>query len=616
FFRSADAGATWVRQSNYQPRDPQYYYELYPDPHHPGRIYTIDVQAQVTDDEGVTWRNAIPRGGVHVDHHAFAFDPLDPLHIIDGNDGGLYQTFDGGQTWQWFANLSIGQFYHVEVDDAEPFYNVYGGTQDNGSLMAPSRTLTRGIANHVWLSIGGGDGMQPRAEPGGARYVYVQSQNGSITRLDRWTGESEGIRPPNVEGEAELRYTWNAPLIISPHSATRLYFGAQTLMRSDDRGETWRAVSGDLTRNIDRDTMPVMGRVWPEDAVGRHLFTNTYSTITAIDESPLEEGLLIAGTDDGLVQISEDGGQSWRAVRLPDVPDLAVIVDVAASLHAASSLYAVAHNFQRGDFRPLVFRSTDRGRTWTPIASNIPDGHVTWSIAEDHVNPDLLFLGTEFALFFTPNGGGQWTRLSGGVPTIMFRHLEIQRRETDLVAGTFGRGIYILDDYAPLRALTPALLASEGSLLPVRDALAWTIRRGPADGGTFEAPNQPYGALLTYYVRGASEQPPTIRITSAAGEVVAHVEAPARVGLQRVAWDLRTQPPDTAAGGARAERAGGAGGAGGRGGRGGRGDDSGPPAPPGEYTAQLGRGAGTAFTPIGAPQRFRVRALPPVSPVS
>jgi photosystem II stability/assembly factor-like uncharacterized protein len=501
--------------------------------------------------------------------------------------------------------MPAAQFYRIDVDDAQPFYNVYGGLQDNGSLMGPSRTLQGGgIMNHHWTSIGGGDGMQPRAEPGG-RFVYTQSQNGSLSRLDMRTGENVSIRPRQVQGQPAQRWTWDAPLIISPHRPTRIYFGSQQLWRSDDRGTTWTAVSGDLTRNLNRDTMQIMGRRWPTNAVGRNLFTHELSTIVIIEESPLREGLLFVGTDDGQIQISENGGQSWRLSRIPDVPDLAVINDIAASRHDANVLYAVAHNFQRGDFRAYVYRSGDLGRTWTQITGGIPERHVTWTIAEDHVNRDLLFLGTEFGVFFSLNGGRAWTQLTGGIPTIMVRDLAIQRRENDLVAGTFGRGIFILDDYAPLRAITPQIIASEGTLLPVRDALQFNSMRGaPGSGqGNYTAENLPAGALLTYYVRERAGTALVINITNATGEHVADVAAPAtNAGVQRVMWNLRPSARLTAA----PPQPGGQG----RGGPGGA-QGGAQPVPAGTYIATLGRRSGDTFTPLGTSQRFSVKPLHP-----
>src|SRR5688572_27039455 len=350
--------------------------------------------------------------------------------------------------------------------------------------------------------------------------------------------------------------------------------------------------------------MQIMGRRWPTNAVGRNLFTHELSTIVIIEESPMREGLLFVGTDDGQIQVSENGGQSWRLSRIPGVPDLAVINDIAASRHDPNVLYAAAHNFQRGDFKPYVYRSADLGRTWTQITAGIPDRHVTWTIVEDHVNRDLLFLGTEFGVFFSNNAGRGWTQLTGGIPTIMVRDLAIQKRENDLVAGTFGRGIFILDDYAPLRVLTPQIMAGEGTLLPVRDALQFTSMRGaPGSGqGNFSGENGASGALLTYYLRERASAGLIINITNAAGEHVADVSAPATGGVQRVVWNLRPSARFTAMPVQP--------GAQGRGGQGG-GPGGGQPVPAGTYTATLGRRSGDTFTPLGTPQRFSVKPLHP-----
>ena len=612
FFRSADRGENWVRQSNFVPTDPQYYMELYPDPKQPGRIYTLDVPFRITNDEGKTW-GTVGGGGVHVDHHAVAFDPHDPEHILLGNDGGLYQTFDAGRTWEWFDNLPAAQFYRVDVDNDLPFYNVYGGLQDNGSLMSPIRTLSsQGVLNHNWESIGGGDGMQPRAEPGNPQIVYVQSQNGSISRLNRRTGESVSIRPRVAQGEPPLRFYWDAPLIVSSHAPTRVYFAAQKLFRTNDRGASWTAISGDLTRAINRDTLPVMGRTWGPEAVGRNLFTSDYGTIVALEESPLQAGLLYVGTDDGLIQISEDDGRNWRrAAPLPGVPELAYINDLAASRHDANVVYAVAQNYLRGDFQPYVFRSSDRGRSWTAVRGDLPARHVAWSIVEDHENRNLLFLGTEFGLFFTGDGGTRWSQLKGGLPTIMVRDLAIQRRENDLIAGTFGRGIFVLDDYTPLRRITPQVLAEEAVLFPVRDALAFTQRRllpGATGSALFSADNPPYGALITYYARSAG--PLVLQIKDASNALMTELPANA-AGLQRIAWDLRMQVRDTAIAAGRGRAAGEGGEGGGRGGGGRGGGPQTRPVPPGIDTAQLGRKSNNTFTAVGQPQRITVKALFP-----
>jgi photosystem II stability/assembly factor-like uncharacterized protein len=612
FFRSADRGATWIRQSNYAVVDPQYYGEIYADPHKFDRVYAVDVTIHVTEDGGKSFQRV--SWAMHVDNHAMAFDPTDADHLLVGNDGGLYETYDGGRTWRHFTNLPTAQYYRVALDNALPFYNVYGGTQDNGSHGGPSRTPYRvGIRTSDWVSVGGGDGMQLRVDPEDPDTVYTMSQNGAIVRLDKRTSASVGIRPRAGQDGPRVRWNWDSPFIISPHSRTRLYLAGSRLFRSDDRGDNWTPVSPDLTRQLDRNTLPVMGRVWGPDAVTRNLFTTDYGVSSALAESPRREGLLYVGTDDGLVQMSEDGGKDWRKIeQFPGVPELTYVSDLCASQHDVDTIYAAFNNWQRGDFKPYLLRSTDRGNSWTSIAGDLPDRHVVWSVVEDHVNKDLLFAGTEFGLFFTADGGQHWVQLRGGVPTTPFRDLEIQRRENDLVGATFGRGFFVLDDYTPLRYLTPETLVKDGVLFPPRKTYLYNeLTYVRAAAGNFATPNPPFGAALTYYLgadragdAGQGEASIVVAVTDAEGKMIRRINGPATAGLHRVHWDLRAaasmgrgsqqgqeRPPPT----------------GGRRGFGGR--DAGPLVKPGKYQVTLGKLVEGTVTPLGAPQVLEVVPL-------
>ena len=607
FFRSADRGATWTRQSNYDAVDPQYYGEIYADPHQFDRVYAMDVRVQVTEDGGKSFRAT--SWEMHVDNHALAFDPTDVNHMLVGNDGGLYETHDRGRTWRHFTNLPIAQFYRVTADNALPFYNVYGGTQDNGSMGGPSRTLNSvGIRTSDWIRTGGADGFQPRVDPEDPNIVYSTSQNGGINRLDKRTGVSVGIRPPREENAPAVRWHWDSPFIVSPHSPARLYLAGSRLYRSDDRGDNWRPVSPDLTRQLDRDKIPAMGRIWGEDAVQKHRFTTALSVSSALAESPLQEGLLYVGTDDGLVQISEDGGENWRKIdKFPGVPQWTCVSDVCASRHDANTLYVAFNNYQQGDFKPYLLKSTDRGKTWTSIAGNLPGRHVVWSIVEDHVSGDhvsgdLLFAGTEFGLFFTPDGGRQWVRLKGGAPTVAFRDLQLQRREHDLVAATFGRGLFVLDDYTALRYLTGETLAREGWLFPPRNVRVYDeLRYVVAAHGNYTTQNPPFGAMLTYYLRdGIAEGEGSrvvLTIADSDGNPVRQIVGPTAAGLHRVTWDLRRGP-------ARSE---GSSEGGRRGRRGGR--RSGPLVRPGQYRIILTKTVDGEETTLAEPQTIEVVPL-------
>jgi photosystem II stability/assembly factor-like uncharacterized protein len=508
FFRSDDRGESWSRQSDYISSSPQYYQEIIADPHAFDRVYSLDTRTRVTEDGGKTWSRL---GGEwrHVDDHALWIDPRDEKHLVIGGDGGLYETWDRGENWDYKANLPVTQFYKVAVDNAEPFYHVYGGTQDNNTQGGPSRTITQhGIRNSDWFITVGGDGFDPAVDPEDPNIVYSQWQYGGLIRFDRRTGEEIDIRPqPGPEGPP-LRWNWDSALLISPHSPSRLYYGSQILFRSEDRGDSWRAVSPDLTRNLDRNELEVMGRVWSVDAVAKNNSTSFFGTIVALSESPLVEGLIYAGTDDGLIQVTEDGGVTWRQIDgLPSVPEMTYVNDLEASWHDANTVYAALNNHKRGDFSPYVLVSRDRGRSWRSISSDLPERGSTYTVAEDHEDPDLLFVGTEFGLFTSLDGGAGWIQLEGGMPTIAIRDIELQRREDDLVAASFGRGFFILDDYSALRYLDESLLARPGHLFPIRDAWMY-VQSGPLGGGEkasqgasfFTAPNPPFGAVFTYYV--------------------------------------------------------------------------------------------------------------------
>ena len=591
FFRSNDGGANFEKASSYSGGGAQYYAEIFTDPNDAERIYAMDVYARVSDDAGKTWKR-IGENFKHVDNHVIWIDPANSDHVIMGCDGGLYESYDRTATWNFKANLPITQFYRISADDALPFYNVYGGTQDNFALGGPSRTTTsHGIVNSDWYTTFVGDGFRTMADPKNPNIVYGETQYGVLGRYDKRTGEVLDIQPQPTGNMDPLRQNWDSPFIISPHDSNRLYFAAQYLFRSDDRGNTWKPISGDLTRHIDRNTLPVMGRVWGIDAVSKNNSTSFYGNAVSLSESPQQDGLIYVGTDDGLIQVTEDGGKNWRKIeRFPGVPELTYVSHLQASAHDANTVYAAFDNHKTGDFKPYVYKSTDRGATWKSITSDLPQRGSTYVVIEDPIDRNLLFAGTEYGLFMSQNGGANWIQLKGNLPTIAVRDLQIQKRRDDLVVGTFGRGIYILDDLKPLRTMTPAIANAEATLFATRDADLY-VERAPLGlpGKAFQgdayytAPNPPFGAVFTYYLkdelkslkkqRAAAEskiekdagtEPPKVPyptweqlraeereiepaivliVSDDDGNVIRRVSGPVTAGFHRVAWDLRYPPP-------------------------------------------------------------------------
>ncbi len=506
FYRSANRGESWSRMSSEVSSSPQYYQELVACPHKFDRVYSLDTYNKVTEDGGKTFKS-LGESNKHVDNHAMVIDPADPNHLILGCDGGLYETWDRGKTYDFKANLPITQFYKVAVSNEKPFYFVYGGTQDNNTLGGPSQTLSNsGITNSDWFVTVGGDGFEPAVDPEDPDTIYSQWQYGGLVRFNRKTGQRIDIKPqPEADGEA-LRWNWDSALLISPHDSKRIYYGSQILFQSDDRGDNWEAISPDLSRDLDRNKLKVMGRVWGVDAVAKNMSTSMYGTIVSVSESPLSSGLIYVGTDDGMIQVTEDAGDEWTAISKfgsLDVPEFGYINDIEASLHDEDTVFVVVNNHKRGDFKPYIVRSNDRGENWDNITGDLPERGSVYTLKQDHVNPDILFCGTEFGCFVTLNGGEKWIKLGSGLPTVGVRDIEIQTEENDLVLATFGRGFYVMDNYTPLRHIDEELLETN-AILPIKMGRIFDKRSTTANGqgaGFYKADNPGYGVTFTYHLK-------------------------------------------------------------------------------------------------------------------
>lgn len=584
-FRSADGGNTWERRNPFDSQG-QYYSHLVVDPKNSDRIYVMNVEIQVSNDGGRTL-GTLPGGNKHVDNHCMWIDPKDTNYYLVGCDGGVYESFDRASSWHYKSNLPITQFYDVGVDQnpaSGPFYHVYGGTQDNFTLGGPVRTRSaHGITNADWYVVQGGDGFHCTVDPTDPNIVYAEYQYGGLCRFDRRTGNRVDIRPLTAPGEPPLRWNWDSPLILSPHKPQRLYYAANILFKSEDRGNSWTAISPDLTRQLARDELPVMGKIWGPDAVSKHVSTSFYGNCTALAESPKAEGLIYVGTDDGLIQVTEDGGKTWRKIdKFPGVPERTYVSKLVASQHDAKTVYAAFDHHKNGDFKPYLLKSTDAGKTWTSLAADLPERGTVYSIAEDHVTPKLLFCGTEFGLYVSQDGGKKWQRVRAGLPTIQVKDLVIQRANHDLIIGTFGRGIYVIDNYSPLRSVTEEKLEEPAHLVPPADTVQY-IRSAQYGGNGkafqgesfYTASNPPQGATFVYHLkesfktlrekRKEAEQAAekakkpikyptpeelraeaeeeaaamTLVIEDTDGEIVRIMSVPATKGVHHVTWDLR-----------------------------------------------------------------------------
>ena len=577
FYRSTNQGATWQKMSDHTAQG-QYYNEIYCDPKDVDKVYSVETISHFTEDGGKTWKS-LSNNKRHVDDHALWIDPEDTHHFLIGGDGGIYETFDAGKEYVFKSNLPVTQFYRVQVDNSEPFYYVYGGTQDNNSMGGPSRNISgSGVVSDEWFPTNGGDGFWSQIDPVDPNIVYAESQYGGMVRYDRKSQEAIDIRPEPRKDELTYRWNWNTPLILSPHSHTRLYCAANKVFRSDDRGNTWQVISEDLTAQIDRNTWPVMGKYWSYDAVVKDISTSLYGTIVSMDESPVKADLLYIGTDDGIIQVTEDAGKTWNKTdKFPGVPGNTYVSDLMASRFDGNVVFASFDNILRDDFKPYIFKSSDKGRTWTSIAGNLPKNETVHSIQQDFINPDLLFVGTEFSFYFSNDGGKIWVQLKNGMPSIPVRDIAIQKRESDLALATFGRGFYIMDDYSPLRTVNKDLLEKDAHIFPVKDALMYIQSDTKYGQGStyFVAKNPDFGAILTYYlkdspksikdmrkeketklfekgekmpqpsdkdIRAEREEIPaylTFTITDETGNEICRINKAPSSGINRINWDLR-----------------------------------------------------------------------------
>jgi photosystem II stability/assembly factor-like uncharacterized protein len=570
-YKSEDGGHTWRKLDSEGSigNRPFYYYDLRVDPQDPNRIYSLYSRVSVSTDGGRSFQVLI-RGGVHSDHHAMWIDPNDPRHIIDGNDGGLYFSSDHGQTWRFVSNMPLAQFYHINVDLETP-YNVLGGLQDNGSWRGPGYMWEGGgIRNHHWTRVGGGDGFATLALPNDTKVGYAMSQGGNVRRWNLSNGEMKDIRPVHPDG-VELRFNWNAAIAIDPFDPNTVYYGSQFVHKSTDRGDAWEIISPDLTTNNPEWQKQRESGGLTFDVTGAENFT----TIMTIAPSPVEQGVIWVGTDDGRVHVTQDGGATWTSLeeRARGVPANTWVPHIEPSKYDAGTAYVVFDNHRRGDFTPYAFAVTEYGRRWRSIITDDIWGYAL-VIEQDPVKEDLLFLGTEFGVYVTLDGGAGWLKWEHGFPTASAMALIVHPREHDLVIGTHGRSVYIIDDISPLRTLSAATLAEPVHLFEIPDAVQYRSGQSSGEGSPghneFRGENRPSGARITFSLNaedlprpgeaqaqpagfgqgfaggfgrgsqgGAARGPQvTVEISDADGEVIRTFRSPVTLGVNRITWNL------------------------------------------------------------------------------
>jgi photosystem II stability/assembly factor-like uncharacterized protein len=520
-FRSDNGGRTWTKHNDLCPR-PFYFSQIRVDPNDYRRVYVLGVTLHVSIDGGRTFSDADAAEGAHADHHALWIDPRDSRRMVLGNDGGIALTFDRGATWERLQNLPISQFYAVAVDTRQP-YRVYGGLQDSGTWMGPSATRSReGIIPADWTRILGYDGFQCQVDPRDPDTFYCESQYGHPRRISLRTGAGKDIQPKPPAGSPEYRFNWNAPLFLSSHDSRTVYLGGNHVFRSTKRGDEWEQISPDLTH----------GGPGRDAAMGH--------TLTALTESPITAGLLYAGSDDGRVHVRRGPEAPWIDVSnaIPGVPSERWITRIECSPFEASTAYVALDRHRNDDQRPYLFKTTDAGASWRPIMANLPAEGPIHVVRTDPVSKDLLYVGTEFGLFTSLDGGRSWHRLRGGMPTVAVHDLVVHPRDHELIIGTHGRGIYILD-IAPLQKVTHDILSSAVHLFDVKPAVRFVYRGARWPSRTFVAPNPPFGVTIRYYLGSKATGPVRITILNEAGNKVAELRGATEPGLEQVQWDMR-----------------------------------------------------------------------------